>query len=125
MTSAPVRRRTGVWLLGSAAGVAILALPDTGERVFSISATHGPSAIDLVGMVLVVGSWLPIAALLPAMWRTSRRARRPATVLAVVGAAALAVTIGGDLGWTWMVAVAMLVAAQAALIVEASRGQAS
>ena len=105
------------WLVGSAVGGLVVALPDSGERVFSFSETHGPSPIDLVGMAVLVGSWLPVAVLLPSLWRTARRGVAwAAGVLAVLGVAALIVTIGADVGWWWLAAVAMLVVAQLVLV---------
>lgn len=111
------------WLAGSAIGGAVVAIPDTGPRLFSFSETHGPSALDLVGMVLLVASWVPIAALIWSERRLVRgTSRRWAAVLAVVGAALLVVTIGLDLGPSWFAAVALLVAAQAVALRAIARG---
>lgn len=108
-----IRRRLVVWVAGSAVGAAVLALPDSGNRVFSFSRTHGPSPLDLVGLVILLVVWVPVAAVL---WRDRRHLRgttaRVAGVLAVTGAVALVVTIGGDLGAIYLGAVAMLLAAQ-------------
>lgn len=112
-------KRVALWLAGSASGGAIIALPDAGPRLVSLSATHGPSLVDGLGIV-VVGSWLPLAVLLPRLWRSSGRATRISTaVLGVVGAAALVVTIRGDLGWSWLLAVVALVATQVWLLAAA------
>jgi len=40
-----------------AIGVVIVALPDSGPRVFSISELHGPSLIDVLGLVMVMIPW--------------------------------------------------------------------
>lgn len=107
------RRSVIVWVMASTLGAAILALPDDDARLFSFSETHGPSAVDVAGMVVLLAGWLPVAWV---MW--SRRAtidgfsRRWAGILAVAGAGMLVVTIGLDLGASWLVAVAVLVAAQ-------------
>ncbi len=117
MTGTPLIWRSVGWLLGSAVGGLVVALPDSGERVFSFSETHGPSPLDLVGVVVLVGSWLPFAVLLPSLWRIAKRGIAwAAGVLAVLGMVALVVTIGADLGWWWLAAVAMLVAAQLVLL---------
>jgi hypothetical protein len=109
--SAPVRR-IWLWVAGSALGVAVLVLPDAGPRVFSFSETHGPSAVDVVGMGILVGAWLPTAALIWTGRRTlGGRGRLPA-VLAAVGVALLVVTIAWDLGLAWVAAVAILLSAQ-------------
>jgi hypothetical protein len=53
-----------VWLIGSGIGVAIIALPDSDDRVLSLSRTHGPALVDVVGMVVLLAVWLPVPALL-------------------------------------------------------------
>ena len=79
----------------------------------SFSDTHGPSALDLVGMVVVVGSWVPVAALIWSRREVFRSgAGRQAGVLAMVGVILLVVTIGFDLGAWWIAAVVMLLVAQ-------------
>ena len=111
--AAKVLRRIWMWLAGSAVGGAVLALPDEGPRIFSFSRTHGPSAVDLVGMLVLVAAWVPVALLL---WseRASLRGgwSRGAAVLAVVGTTLLVVTISRDLRGWWIGAVVVLVAAQ-------------
>ena len=105
-------RRVWLWLAGSALGVAVLALPDTGPRVFSFSEAHGPSAVDVVGIMVLVGAWLPVAALIWSGRRTlGRRGCLPA-VMAATGVALLVVTIALNLGPAWMAAVAILLGAQ-------------
>jgi hypothetical protein len=105
------------WLVGSAIGGFIVALPDADDRVFSFSQTHGPSPLDLVGVVVLVVAWSPVAVLLPSLWRSvSRGAAWFAGVLSVVGTTALLLTIGADLGWWWLAAVVILVVAQLVLL---------
>jgi hypothetical protein len=43
-------------------GTALVAIPDSDKRLFSISKTHGPSILDAIGMVLILipYSWLII-----------------------------------------------------------------
>ena len=111
---ASLRWRLAIWVLGSAIGVAVLALPDRGPRLVSFSAEHGPTTVDAVGIVVLVGAWLPIAWFL---W-TGRRwlatsAGRVCGVVALVGIALLVVTIAFDLGRSWLVGVVLVVAAQA------------
>lgn len=56
------RSTVKLWFLGSVAGALVVALPDNDARVFSLSQTHGPSTVDLLGMgVLVIACyrWLP------------------------------------------------------------------
>ncbi|MFG2040684.1 hypothetical protein [Dactylosporangium sp. NPDC048998] len=106
-------RRVLVWLAGSAVGGLLIALPDSGPRLFSISRTHGPSLVDSVGMVVAVAAWLPVIWLI---WR-SRSALRGTTGrvcagLALAGIVLLVVTIRSDLGLWWLLPVTLLVAAQ-------------
>src|SRR3712207_1397705 len=103
MTRRSLLRRTLLWLVGSAVGAIVVALPDSDNRVFSLSRTHGPSPLDLVGVVILIGCWLPAAAMLPQLWRAAPRATAGlAMILALVGALGLVLTIGADLGWTWL-----------------------
>ena len=117
MTRRSLLRRTLLWLVGSAVGAIIVALTDSDNRVFSLSRPHGPSPLDLLGVVNLIGFCLPAAAMLPRLWRAVPRVTAGlAATLAVVGALGLILTIGADLGWTWLIAVAALVTAQIVLI---------
>lgn len=114
--------RLGVWLAGSALGVLLVALPDDGDRVVSLSEGHGPSLVDLVGVVVLVGAWLPLVA---ELW-AGRRALAPGERVAVAAtlvAGAVVVTAGVafDLGASWVAGVVLLVAAQLAVIYRAWR----
>jgi hypothetical protein len=116
------RLRLAFWLLGSVVGASIIAVPDSDERVFSFSQSHGPSRVDVVGMVILGIVWLPVVALL---WshRASLRGRwaRLAAGLLVTGAVLLVITIGLDLGWVWLVPVALLVVAQVLAVAVSTR----
>ncbi len=105
--------RLAIWLVGSAVGAVIIALPDPDDRVFSISDTHGPAPVDLLGVVIVVLAWLPVAALLWSHRGLLRGgAARWAAVLALVGAVFLVAAIGYDVGPVWLAPAALLVVAQ-------------
>lgn len=119
MTSArpTLTRRLRLWAAGSVVGGVLVALPDDDDRVFSISGLHGPALVDLVGALVLVGSWLPVAVLLPRLARSAPvRTRRLAAVLGVGGAVMLVVTVAGDLGWWWVPAVVAVLAAQLLLV---------
>ena len=117
--------RCSGWIIGSGVGAAVVALPDSDQRVFSFSRTHGPSWPDLLGVVVIVVCWLPIAFVVPSLWRASRGAvARLAAVLAALGAAALTITLGADLGWWWLPAAGALVGAQVLVLAEAWRSAA-
>jgi hypothetical protein len=114
--------RSCLWIAGSVVGAAIVALPDSDERVFSFSRTHGPSPLDLLGVAVLVGSWLPIALLMPSLWRATGGApARAAAATAALGAAGLVITIGADMGWVWLIAAAALVIAQIIVIADGWR----
>jgi hypothetical protein len=68
-------------------------------------------------VIALVGVWLPVAVVLAPLWRAAGDVpARLSTALAGVGAAGLAITIATDMGHIWMVAAAMLVAAQVVVI---------
>jgi hypothetical protein len=116
---ARVAALVGVALLG----VAVIALPDTGPRVVTFSETHGPSALDAVGVVLLLAAWVPVPVLLVRRRRLIRPgAWRAAAVTAVLAGAALVVAIRGDLPW-WQVPGVALLLVQLALVREALRGR--
>ena len=101
------------WVVGSAAGVLVMSLPERGDRVFSLSAAHGPSVVDLIGVGLLVAAWLPVVALLWSGRGCLRsRAGLGAGTLAAVGLGVLWVSIAGDTGREWLVGVALLVLGQ-------------
>jgi peptidoglycan/LPS O-acetylase OafA/YrhL len=105
--------RLAIWLAGSAIGAVIVGLPDSDDRVFSFTDTHGPALVDLLGVVIVVLAWLPVAALL---WSHRGRLRggaaRLVALLVLVGAVLLVAAIGSDMGSVWLVPAALLVVAQ-------------
>jgi O-antigen/teichoic acid export membrane protein len=111
------RVRVVAGLIGLAVlGVAVIALPDTGPRLVTFSETHGPSALDAVGVVLLLAAWAPV----PVVLLRRRRRIRPAVwaaaaVVAVLAAAALVVAISRDLAWWWLPGIA-LVLVQAVLL---------
>jgi hypothetical protein len=94
-------------------GIGILALPDAGPRLLSFSEQHGPTAVDLVGVAVLVAAWLPIAWLLWSQRLLLATSSGCASgSLALAGVVALCVTISLDLGELWLGGVVLLVAAQ-------------
>ena len=108
-----VRRSATTWAAGSAVGAAIIALPDAGPRVVSLSRTHGPSLLDAAGVLVLLAAWVPVLAVL---WAgRAVLAGHPGVVpaaLAVVGAAVLVASVAGDTGAEWVLGAVLLVAAQ-------------
>lgn len=108
-----IRRRVLLWLLGSLFGALVIALPDDGPRLFSLSASHGPSAVDLLGIAIMIAAWLPVVLLL---W-TNRAALRggwaaAAGLLGGIGALMLSIAIAVDAGSEWMIGASLLIVAQ-------------
>jgi hypothetical protein len=119
MTPRSLLWRSLLWVAGSAIGAVVVALPDSGERVLSLSRTHGPSPLDLVGVVILVGAWLPVAVSLPYLWRATKGVPAGlAAGLGFTGAVGLVVTIAADLGWLWLAAAGALVGAQVVLLAD-------
>ncbi|MGH2686959.1 MAG: hypothetical protein ACRDJP_15965 [Actinomycetota bacterium] len=115
------------WGLCSLMGGVIIALPDRGPRLFSLSRTHGPSAVDGLGIALLLAGWLT---LMLAVWRrrarlaavAPRSARIAGVAAMVAGAVVLVATIRADAGAWWTVGVAMLAIPQIAAAIVVSRG---
>lgn len=115
------RRGWGVWALLSAVGVVLVALPDDDRRLFSLSRTHGPAALDAAGGALVLLAW---ALLWAGLWRRRHALPVRAWLLAAAGAGAgLAVlvwAVRGDHGAWWLLGVALLAGVQLAAAVAVS-----
>lgn len=54
----PVKSAMAAWILLSAIGVAIIALPDDDRRLVSLSEAHGLSALDAAGIGFLLAGWL-------------------------------------------------------------------
>jgi hypothetical protein len=113
------------WLLWSAAGVVVIALPDRGPRLVSLSAAHGPSLLDAVGILLLLagtaGPWWFI-------WRRRSRldavaaaGRRVLLVASGVGAGLLVASVLGDFTAWWAVGAGILTAVQVAVFAAVAR----
>lgn len=123
--STPLGPALLLWLAAVAVGAVLIALPDSGARVLSLSGTHGPGTVDVVGAALATAGWAYFVARL---WRFRARVPRRGLLLAVGGAAAAAAawSILGDRGWWWVPAVLVLIGVQvvAALSVRFAPGRA-
>lgn len=107
-----------------AAGGFVVALPDEGPRLFSISRDHGPSAVDAAGTALVLAGW---GLLVATVWRRRARVARrlgavgitTGVVLLVAGGALIAWSVAGDHGAWWVAGAALAAAPQAVAVVAA------
>ena len=107
-------------------GVVLIALPDSGPRLFSFSREHGPGPVDALGALLLILAWLLLAR---QTWlrrdRLVRYASRPAFQAGVFGLGfgaglVVASAVGDFAGW-WAVGAALLVLVQLPAFVVASR----
>lgn len=88
-------------------GIVIVALPDNGERLFSISKNHGPSLQDAIGLILVfIGygwflaqAWKQRAKILQYKKRPSFKLVPP---LIVIGIVVIIVSVVNDYGYWWV-----------------------
>ncbi len=116
-----------IWLTLSAAGAAIIALPDAGPRLVSLSESHGPSARDAAGVLIVILGW---CVYLVALWRQRQKlASRMRSRYQVGGAFALGLgaglvtaSVASDYAYWWVVGVADLLAVQLLLAYLVSSG---
>jgi fucose 4-O-acetylase-like acetyltransferase len=47
-----------IFLLVFVAGMVVLLLPDSGNRVFEFNKDHGPSPLDLAGLTMILIAWI-------------------------------------------------------------------
>lgn len=100
------------WAVLSVVGVAVIARPDDGPRIFSLSETHGPSTPDVIGIMLLLLGWIVF---LSALWRARSAVRVPSPPTALAAAAAAGVLVWSvltDSGRWWIVGAAVLLGIQ-------------
>lgn len=120
MVDAPsraMRRALLAWLSLSLVGALLIARPDTGPRLISFSAAHGPSALDAAGIMIALAgyAWFllaawgarhPIAAMLHGL-------RGAAVAFALgLGAGLVVASVASDFAGWWAMGAAILGAAQ-------------
>ena len=90
------------WMVFSVVGVLIVLAPDEGGRVFSFSEGHGPSAQDLVGVIVIMLGWL--AFLIPLFGSRAMIWRRSGwfMVVALAGLGLLVWSVATDTGSWWV-----------------------
>ena len=47
-----------IYIIVITAGIIFLLLPETGYRLISVNEYHGPSFMDVIGLVLIITCWL-------------------------------------------------------------------
>ncbi len=111
------------------AGIVLIALPDSDDRIITLSPEHGPAALDLLGSILLVAGWLgivarPVATRRSVAGRMGTAARGLCLFLAGVGVGLLVASIFSQLDWWWMVGAGVLAALQVYLVVLSVRAKA-
>ena len=114
-----MRTRLLVALALIAVGAAVVALPDSGRRLISLSEAHGPSALDALGIAILLAGWLVAARELWArrhavLRRAGRRGTAVASFATGLGSGLLVASVFGDFAWWWAIGAALLAAVQVA-----------
>lgn len=117
-----MRRGVLVWLVCSVLGAVVIALPDSDQRVFSVSAAHGPSVVDLVGVLVMLAGW---TLFLRALWVARREAGRVRVsagipFVAGVGLGLVVASVTDYQNW-WLLGAFFLAAAQLAFACSVTR----
>jgi hypothetical protein len=102
-------------------GGVVIALPDSDDRLFSISETHGPSLVDAGGIAVVAIGWVLLLREIAGGIDARSRGFVLGVLLFGVGALLLAVAVVLDLGWWWLVGAAVMAAVQAVALGVARR----
>ena len=62
-----------IWLVIFLAGLLILLLPDSGPPIIEFNNMHGPSMLDLAGIVLIVSSWIASSLMTASRWNQIKK----------------------------------------------------
>jgi nitrate reductase gamma subunit len=115
-----------IWLASSAVGGLVIALPDTGPRLFSLSEAHGPSLVDGAGIAIVLGGYAWFLRTLVRHRATAKHLPTShATLLGLafgLGLGLVIASVASDFGQWWAVGAFLAFAAQVilALLVQRS-----
>jgi uncharacterized membrane protein YidH (DUF202 family) len=100
-----------------AAGAVIVALPDEGKRLFSISRQHGPSLQDVIGLILV---FIGYGWFIKQVWKRrdkilqhkSRFSFKFIPSLFLIGIVLIVVSVINDYGYWWVCGAVILIILQ-------------
>jgi hypothetical protein len=108
--------------LVSAAGVAVIALPDSGQRL-EISDAHGPGMLDAAGIVLLLAGsailWGYLWSVRASLVRSPSRLRSAWVFGAGLGTGLVLASVAGDFGGWWAVGAGLLIVVQLSLFATA------
>lgn len=98
-------------------GFIIVALPDSDERVFSISEDHGPSLRDVIGLILIISAyvWLGIEVRLrkeKLEQYKSTKFYRTSQFLSGVGLGLIIASVVSDFDKWWIIGVILMASLQ-------------
>lgn len=115
------------WALLNLAGIILIALPDSDQRVFSISRTHGPAPADLAGAALLTAGWVLLNVY---TWKRRRALGSVPTgwkvvllVCVLAGAGLIVWSVSQDQGDWWLLGALLVASVQVAAAVLAGRDQ--
>lgn len=105
-------------LILMAIGFVIVALPDSDERLFSLSQDHGPSLLDAVGLIILLTGY---GGLVIEAWKNREKVLRykhsvyfgTGLFLSGAGVGLVLVSVLKDYGYWWIFGVVLLVLVQA------------
>jgi hypothetical protein len=95
-------------------GTALVVIPDSDKRLFSISKTHGPSILDAIGMVLIL---IPYCWLIIETWKRKPRILkyqhsgvfRLGLFLTGLGYGMIIASVLGDYEYWWIIGIILVV----------------
>ena len=115
-----------LWAILNLAGICLIALPDSDQRLFSFSRTHGPAPADFAGALLLIVGWAILDA---GTWKRRRalwsEGRRPMTwsflALAAAGMGLIVWSVANDQGMWWLLGALVVAGVQIGAAAETGR----
>jgi uncharacterized membrane protein len=99
-------------------GSVIVALPDNNVRLFSVSQDHGPSVLDLIGLIILICPYIYLAT---HAWKKRQNLKpyqntttfKLGSILFVLGLVLVIVSVVADYGNWWLLGAAIMFVYQA------------
>ena len=119
-----------LWAVLTLAGSVLIALPDTGPALVTMSGEHAPGLVDSAGALLVLAGFGVLLSVIVRRRQTviSYLSMRPGRLAAVtfLGGTGLGLTLAGvftDFWWWWLIGALLMQACWLALWALASQGR--